>query len=94
MFVRKKRAGTRVYHYLVRAERVNGKVHQRHILYLGKHSSLQAAIDSCRATITRLKRDAFEMRAACLELPLEHRRDKWKDDLNFSQFERPQGSSF
>jgi hypothetical protein len=43
-FVRIKRQGWRTYHYLVRNERVEGRVRQRVIAYLGEFESVEVAL--------------------------------------------------
>jgi hypothetical protein len=42
-FVRKKRIDGVEYHYLVQGTRIDGKVKQRVVAYLGKHRTVEAA---------------------------------------------------
>lgn len=51
MYIRAKNHKGRTYYAVVRAEREGGKVHQRLVTYLGKHSTLEAAISDLEARI-------------------------------------------
>jgi AP2 domain len=44
-FVRRKKIDGNWYCYLVSSERVNGKVKQRTLAYLGKHATVEAAYE-------------------------------------------------
>ena len=43
MFIRKKKIGGKVYHYLVKSVRVGDRVQQKVLAYLGEHDNLEAA---------------------------------------------------
>jgi hypothetical protein len=81
-FVRTKRQGWHTYHYLVRSERVNGKVRQRVIAYLGKYESLEEALTELPIEI-KFKNGIAESRHENAE---RWRRAKWWTDI------RPGGS--
>ena len=51
MYIRAKHQQGRTYYAVVRAEREGGKVRQRLVTYLGKHSSLESAISEIEAHI-------------------------------------------
>ncbi len=63
MFVRVKKQGGRVYHYLVAAERSGGRVRQKTVAYLGDYPSVEAAHDGLPAEIAKLKEEAHECAA-------------------------------
>ena len=44
MYIRAKHSGNRTYYTLVKTERKDGKVRQRYLFYLGRHSTVQAAV--------------------------------------------------
>ena len=46
MYIRAKHSGSRTYYWLVKAERKDGKVRQRHLFYLGRHSTVQDAVSA------------------------------------------------
>jgi hypothetical protein len=60
MFVRAKRQGEKVYHYLVATERQGSRVRQKTVAYLGKHSTTQAALEALPGEIAQLEREAKE----------------------------------
>jgi hypothetical protein len=60
MFVRAKRQGEKVYHYLVATERQGSRVRQKTVAYLGKHSTAQAALEALPGEIAQLEREAKE----------------------------------
>lgn len=68
-FVRAKKRGAQLYHELVENHRVDGKVKQRVVLYLGPHPTMEDAIDAAQRGVnqladglTRLRREADQYR--------------------------------
>ena len=51
MYIRAKHYQNRTYYAVVRSERDGGKVRQRQVTYLGKHSTLESAISYLEARI-------------------------------------------
>lgn len=51
MYIRAKHYKGRTYYAIVRSERDGGKVYQRQVTYLGKHSTLESAINDLEAEI-------------------------------------------
>jgi hypothetical protein len=77
-FVRTKRQGWRTYHYLVRNERVDGRVRQRVIAYLGKYPTVELALE-------RLTRDVAtftEVIAFGLSSAERWRQAEWWSDIS------------
>jgi hypothetical protein len=62
-FVRAKKQGQCVYHYLVTTERQGGRVRQKTIAYLGDHPTLQSALDALPREIAQLREAAFKFAA-------------------------------
>ncbi len=58
MFIRAKRQGERTYYYIVRSERVGGRVRQKTIAYLGEYPTIEAALESLPLEIAKVKEEA------------------------------------
>jgi len=58
VFVRAKRQGERVYHYLVASERQGGQVRQKTVAYLGEYPTIQAALEALPNEITKLREES------------------------------------
>jgi len=61
-FVRAKKQGERVYHYLVTSERIGHRVRQKTVAYLGRYPSLDAALSGLASEIERHTREAARYR--------------------------------
>lgn len=76
MFVRKKTVNGRVYHYLVRSVRQNGKVRQEALAYLGEYTTVDEALEKLTAYAARARQSA----AGCLaraEGAYQQKRQMW-----------------
>jgi hypothetical protein len=62
-FIRKKKRNGAEYFYLVKCERVNGRIQQKVLVYLGQHKSVKAAHDYWieQSKMTGRKRHAIQM---------------------------------
>lgn len=58
MFIRKKTIGGKTYHYLVKSVRVNGKVQQKVLAYLGTHDNVESAYKNATG-VQRRKLEKF-----------------------------------
>lgn len=61
-FVRAKKVKGKEYYQLVESRRVNGKPRQKVLVHLGRHSSVDAALEEWPEGIRRLQRYASEER--------------------------------
>jgi hypothetical protein len=68
VYVRKKSAKSRTYYQLVECRRVNKKPRQQVLMHLGKHSSVEDAMEAWHSEAERLRREGRYREAAELDV--------------------------